>query len=80
MTTAQVAINYVVAKGAVPVPGINTAKEAEELLGCIGWGLTDEEVAILDNACDAAERYRPPTPKKTNFLFGARRNRVNLGF
>ena len=80
ITTTQVAINYVVAKGAVPIPGINNAKEAEELLGCIGWGLTEDEVRVLDEACDNAERSRPSTPKKPNFFFGARKKRVNLGF
>jgi pyridoxine 4-dehydrogenase len=52
ITTAQIAINYVVAKGCVPVPGINTPKEAEELLGCLGWALTEEEVDMLDKAAD----------------------------
>jgi len=80
ITTTQVAINYVVAKGAVPIPGINNAKEAEELLGCLGWGLTENEVGILEEACDKAEKYRPPTPKKANFFFGARKRNINLGF
>lgn len=56
ITPMQIAINYVVAKGAVPIPEINNNKEAKELLGCIGWGLTDEEVAILDDAADQSRR------------------------
>ena len=52
ITTSQIAINYIIAKGAVPIPEIKNNKEAEELLGCIGWGLTEEEVAILDSAAD----------------------------
>lgn len=56
ITPYQVAINYVVAKGAVPVPVIKNNKEAEELLGCLGWGLNDEEVAILDSAADLCGR------------------------
>lgn len=52
ITPMQVAINYVVAKGAVPIPGIKNKEEAEELLGCLGWGLSEEEVAILDQAAD----------------------------
>lgn len=55
ITTTQIAINYVVAKGAVPLPGINTPKQAEELLGCIGWSLTEEEVDMLDNAADLCD-------------------------
>ena len=50
ITTTQVAINYVIAKGGVPLPEINTPKQADELLGCLGWSLTEEEVDMLDSA------------------------------
>jgi aryl-alcohol dehydrogenase-like predicted oxidoreductase len=50
ITTTQIAINYVVAKGGVPLPPINTPAQADELLGCLGWGLTEDEVDILDRA------------------------------
>jgi len=52
VTTSQIAINYVVAKGCVPIPSIKNVKDAEELIGCLGWGLTDEEVQMLDDAAD----------------------------
>ena len=50
ITTTQVAINYVIAKGGVPVVEVNSPKDAEELAGSIGWTLTDEEVDRLDAA------------------------------
>ena len=56
ITPMQVAINYVVAKGAVPIPVVKNNEDAEELLGCLGWGLNDEEVAILDSAADLCRR------------------------
>lgn len=56
VTTTQIAINYVVAKGCVPVPGVKTVAQAEEVLGCLGWGLNDEEVQLLDSAADASEK------------------------
>ena len=56
VTPLQVAINYVVAKGAVPVPIIKNNQEAEELLGCLGWELNAEEVGILDSAADLCRR------------------------
>jgi len=56
VTTTQIALNYVVAKGCVPVPGIKTVAQAEEVLGCLGWELTDEEVRMLDSAADASEK------------------------
>jgi len=52
VTTTQIAINYVVAKGCVPIPPVTNAKEVDELIGCLGWGLTDEEVQILDEVAD----------------------------
>lgn len=50
ITTTQIAINYVVAKGGVPLVEVNTPRQAEEVLGCLGWTLSDEEVAMLDSA------------------------------
>ncbi len=49
-TPAQVALNWVICKGAVPIPGAKTAQQAEENAGAIGWRLTREEVAALDAA------------------------------
>ena len=52
ITTTQVALNYVIAKGGVPLVEVNTPKQAEELLGCLGWVLIDEDVSMLDAAAD----------------------------
>jgi len=52
ITTTQVAWNYVVAKGAVPLAEVNSPKQAEELIGCLGWSLSDDEVSILESASD----------------------------
>ena len=41
------AINYVIAKEAVLIPGIKNKKQANEILSCVIWGLTAEEVSIL---------------------------------
>jgi len=55
VTAAQVAINYVVAKGGVPLVDVYDEKSAEELLGCLGWHLTEEEVSMLDQAAELSE-------------------------
>jgi aryl-alcohol dehydrogenase-like predicted oxidoreductase len=47
-TPAQVAINWCICKGAVPIPGAKTSRQAGENAGSIGWRLGDEEVAELD--------------------------------
>jgi len=47
---AQVALNWVICKGAVPIPGAKNERQALENAGAMGWQLTDAEVAILDEA------------------------------
>ncbi|MDR7417137.1 MAG: aldo/keto reductase [Armatimonadota bacterium] len=49
-TPAQVALNWLVLRGAVPIPGAKNARQAEENAGALGWSLTTEEVALLDSA------------------------------
>ena len=49
-TPAQVALNWVVCKGAVPIPGAKNARQAEENAGAVGWRLAPDEVAALDAA------------------------------
>ncbi len=53
-TPAQVALNWVVAKGAVPIPGARSAHQAEQNAGALGWRLAEEELAALDRASAAA--------------------------
>jgi len=50
ISTTQVAINYVIAKGGVPLVDVYNTKSAEEVKGCLGWALTDDEVDLLDKA------------------------------
>jgi len=52
ITTTQVAWNYVIAKGAVPLAEVNSPSDAEQLMGCLGWSLLDEEVSMLESASD----------------------------
>jgi aryl-alcohol dehydrogenase-like predicted oxidoreductase len=53
-TPAQVALNWVMCKGAVPIPGAKNARQAEENVGALGWRLADEEVVALDVASEEA--------------------------
>ena len=45
---AQVALNWVICKGALPIPGAKNAEQARSNGGALGWRLTDEEVTLLD--------------------------------
>ena len=49
-TPAQVALNWTICKGTVPIPGAKDAKQAADNLGAMGWRLTSEEVVTLDEA------------------------------
>jgi len=45
-------LNYVIAKGGVPLAEVNTPKQAEEIIGCMGWTLNEEDISMLDAASD----------------------------
>jgi aryl-alcohol dehydrogenase-like predicted oxidoreductase len=48
-TPSQVALNWVMAKGAVPIPGAKNRHQAEENAGALGWQLDEDEVGRLDS-------------------------------
>lgn len=47
---SQVALNWLMAKGSVPIPGAKNAKQAEENAGALGWSLDADDLAALDAA------------------------------
>ena len=47
---SQVALNWIIVKGAVPIPGAKNRHQAEENAGALGWELDGDEVASLDRA------------------------------
>jgi aryl-alcohol dehydrogenase-like predicted oxidoreductase len=49
-TPAQVALNWLIAQGAVPIPGAKTAQQAQQNAGALGWSLSSEDVEQLDQA------------------------------
>ncbi len=49
---AQVALNWVMGKGALPIPGAKTAAQAVENANALGWKLTEQEILKLDAASD----------------------------
>ncbi len=46
-TPSQVALNWLMRRGALPIPGAKTAAQASANAGALGWELTDEEYAQL---------------------------------
>ena len=51
-TPGQVALNWLICKGALPIPGAKNAKQAGQNAGAIGWRLATEEMKALDDASD----------------------------
>jgi aryl-alcohol dehydrogenase-like predicted oxidoreductase len=47
-TPAQVALNWLMAQGVVPIPGAKTAQQAEQNAGALGWSLSEQEVAQIE--------------------------------
>ena len=55
-TPSQVALNWIICKGAVPIPGAKNAAQAEQNAGALGWRLADDEVAALDRVAKHGQR------------------------
>eukprot|EP00961_Rhodomonas_salina_P100806 1356522-Rhodomonas_salina.1 len=45
-TGRQVALNWVMCKGAIPIPGARSEKQALDNAGAMGWRMSDEEVRL----------------------------------
>jgi diketogulonate reductase-like aldo/keto reductase len=50
-TPAQVALNWCIAKGVVPICGVKNEKQAKDNIGAIGWRMTEQEVTAIDKLC-----------------------------
>jgi aryl-alcohol dehydrogenase-like predicted oxidoreductase len=57
-TISQVSLNWLICKGALPIPGAKNLKQAELNAGGAGWRLTEEEVTKLDEATDNIRDYK----------------------
>ena len=55
-TPGQVAINWCICKGTLPIPGAKNLKQIQQNNGAIGWRLSEEEIAALDKASDEVGR------------------------
>lgn len=55
-TVSQVAINWCICKGTIPIPGAKSVEQAKENIGALGWLLNASEVAQLDQAAASADK------------------------
>jgi aryl-alcohol dehydrogenase-like predicted oxidoreductase len=49
-TPSQVALNWLIAKGAVPIPGAKNKRQAEDNAGALGWSIGAEDLRALDSS------------------------------
>ncbi|WP_349262841.1 aldo/keto reductase [Allocoleopsis sp.] len=55
-TISQVAINWCICKGTIPIPGAKSVEQAKENIGALGWQLDSNEVAELDRAAASVDK------------------------
>jgi aryl-alcohol dehydrogenase-like predicted oxidoreductase len=55
-TVAQVALNWCICKGTLPIPGAKNAAQAQQNAGALGWKLTDDEIVKLDELTDSIRK------------------------
>jgi aryl-alcohol dehydrogenase-like predicted oxidoreductase len=61
ITSAQVALNWVAAQGAVPLAGVTNADDAKEVAGCIGWRLQPGDLEVLEEAVEEGKATKVTT-------------------
>ncbi len=52
-SAAQVAINWCICKGSLPIPGAKNVQQAEMNAGAAGWRLSEAQIRTLDEASDS---------------------------
>ncbi|WP_044151087.1 aldo/keto reductase [Leptolyngbya iicbica] len=55
-TMAQIALNWCLCKGFIPIPGAKTLVQAQQNTGALGWRLDAGEVLELDNAVRRSDK------------------------
>ena len=55
-TMAQVATNWCICKGTLPIPGAKNLAQAQQNTGALGWQLSEAEVHELDSASAACDK------------------------
>lgn len=51
-TVSQVALNYIISKGAIPIPGARTKAQYDDNMGALRWRLSAKEVSQMEVEAD----------------------------
>ncbi len=68
-TIAQIALNYIICKGAIPIPGARTVAQFKDNLGAMDWRLSKKEVAALECQADKVKGFEGAGFKRTSEKF-----------
>ncbi|MBD0264626.1 MAG: aldo/keto reductase, partial [Tolypothrix sp. Co-bin9] len=55
-TMSQVALNWCICKGSIPIPGAKSVEQARENIGALSWLLDSGEISELDKAAASADK------------------------
>jgi pyridoxine 4-dehydrogenase len=55
-TLSQVAINWCICKGTIPIPGAKSVEQAKQNIGALGWQLNEGEITELDKAAAGTDK------------------------
>ncbi len=55
-TMSQVAINWCICKGTIPIPGAKSIEQAQQNIGALGWQLNQGEIIELDKAAAGTDK------------------------
>lgn len=55
-TPGQVALRWIIEKGVVPIPGAKNSRQALQNAGALGWRLTPDQVAAIDEVALEGQR------------------------
>jgi pyridoxine 4-dehydrogenase len=68
-TVPQVALNWIICKGAIPIPGVRNAAQLGDNLGARGWRLSSKEVEVLEGAADECDTFEGAGFKRSSGKF-----------
>lgn len=66
---AQISLNYIICKGAIPIPGARSVAQLKDNVGAMGWRLTKKEILDLENLADQVGGFEGAGFKRTSEKF-----------
>ncbi len=67
-TMGQVCLQWVCSKGVIPLVGTRTVEQLEDSLGALDFSLTQDEIALLDEAALGSSTFERPMWRRALFM------------